>query len=71
MTEVHYLLLLKDKLNDIINKQETELKEYKKKLENIENQLMILCNHKWIENDYCGIYDKRSKTCSICNLTNY
>ena len=71
MTEVKYLLLQKDKLNDIINKQENELKESKKELEKIENKLIKICNHKWIENDYYGPYDKISKTCSICNLTNY
>ena len=71
MTEVHYLLLQKDKLNNIINKQEKELKECKMELEYIENQLMKICNHKWIENNYSGPYDKITKTCSICNLTNY
>ena len=71
MTEIQNLIYSRDELNKLIHKQEIEIKESKKKLDNIEKKIYVSCSHKWIENDYCGIYDKITKTCSICNLTNY
>ena len=71
MTEIQFLISTRDELYKLIHIQENEIKESKKKLDNIDKKIYVICNHKWIENDYCGIYDKITKTCSICNLTNY
>jgi len=66
------------KLNDLkkylykeIYSHENEIARIKKRINQIENNLMAMCGHQWEYEDYCGMYDKPDQVCKLCKSRIY